>query len=182
MMMALRPLIAIIALLTGVAPGLVEGVMAQTTPTGLAYLMMPRFLSSSMMPTDLDPQQVAQRAEGLALLLDDLVRHVAELGVGDRELGELLGVRGIVERPGQRGDGFVGARLVGVGEHRHRRARRAAPVRRPPALRIVRRFHCHRHLIRSDHATCCGRMSSRLMPATTTGFFMASRRNGSPSS
>src|SRR5246127_5896278 len=29
---------------------------------------------------------------------------------------------------------------------------------------------------------CCGRMSSRLMPATTTGLFMASRRKGSPSS
>ncbi len=53
MMMALRPFIAIIALLTGVAPGLVEGVIAQTTPTGLAYFTMPRFLSSSMMPTDL---------------------------------------------------------------------------------------------------------------------------------
>ena len=52
MMMALRPLIAIIALLTGVAPGLVEGVMAQTTPTGFAHLVMPRALSSSMMPTD----------------------------------------------------------------------------------------------------------------------------------
>ena len=50
-MMALPPLIAIIALLTGVAPGLVDGVMAATTPTGLAYLTMPRFLSSSMIPT-----------------------------------------------------------------------------------------------------------------------------------
>ena len=67
MMMALPPLIAIIALLTGVAPGLVEGVMAQTTPTGLAYLTMPSFLSSSMMPTDLDPHQIAQGPEGLAL-------------------------------------------------------------------------------------------------------------------
>src|SRR5512139_1380863 len=52
MMTALRPLTAIIALLTGVAPGLVEGVIAHTTPTGLAYLTMPRVLSSSMMPTD----------------------------------------------------------------------------------------------------------------------------------
>jgi len=48
---ALRPLIAIIALLTGVAPGLVDGVMAQTRPTGLAYLTMPRALSSSTIPT-----------------------------------------------------------------------------------------------------------------------------------
>ena len=52
MTIALRPLIAIIALFTGVAPGLVDGVMAATTPTGLAYLTMPRFLSSSTMPTD----------------------------------------------------------------------------------------------------------------------------------
>ena len=51
MMMALRPLMAIIALFTGVAPGLVEGVTAATTPIGLAYLTMPRAASSSMMPT-----------------------------------------------------------------------------------------------------------------------------------
>ena len=35
MTMALRPLIAIIALLTGVAPGLVDGVIAATTPDRL---------------------------------------------------------------------------------------------------------------------------------------------------
>src|SRR3546814_6324533 len=28
------------------------------------------------------------------------------------------------------------------------------------------------------HAPCCGRMSLASMPATATGFFMASRRNG----
>ncbi len=32
------------------------------------------------------------------------------------------------------------------------------------------------------HAGVCGRMSSLRMPATATGFFIASRRNGSPSS
>jgi hypothetical protein len=52
MMIAFRPLTAIIALFTGVAPGLVEGVMAQTTPTGLAYFTIPRSGSSSTMPTD----------------------------------------------------------------------------------------------------------------------------------
>ena len=51
MMMALRPLRAIIALLTGVAPGLVAGVMAATTPTGLAYLTIPRSGLSSITPT-----------------------------------------------------------------------------------------------------------------------------------
>ena len=49
--MALRPLIAIIALLTGVAAGLVDGTTAPTTPTGLAYLTMPRVASSSITPT-----------------------------------------------------------------------------------------------------------------------------------
>ena len=51
MTMALRPLSAIIALFTGVAAGLVEGVTAPTTPTGFAYFTSPRSGSSSMMPT-----------------------------------------------------------------------------------------------------------------------------------
>ena len=51
MITALRPLTAIIALLTGVADGLVDGVIAATTPTGLAHLTRPLALSSSMMPT-----------------------------------------------------------------------------------------------------------------------------------
>jgi hypothetical protein len=50
-MTALRPLIAIIALLAGVAAGLVEGQIAATTPTGFAYWTMPRFGSSAMIPT-----------------------------------------------------------------------------------------------------------------------------------
>src|SRR5690606_36898616 len=53
MMMALPPLSAIMALLTGVADGFVDGVIAATTPTGLAYLTMPFSGISSMMPVDL---------------------------------------------------------------------------------------------------------------------------------
>jgi len=68
-------------------------------------------------------QQIAQGTEGLALLLDDLVGYVAELGVGDREFRQLLGVRRIVERPSQRGHRLVGARLIGIGEFSHGRAR-----------------------------------------------------------
>lgn len=34
----------------------------------------------------------------------------------------------------------------------------------------------------AGHAAVCGTMSSLEMPATDTGFFIASRRNGSPSS
>ena len=51
MTMAFRPLIAIIALFTGVAAGLVEGVTAPTTPTGFAYFTSPRSGCSAMMPT-----------------------------------------------------------------------------------------------------------------------------------
>jgi hypothetical protein len=47
-----RPLTAIIALLTGVAPGLVEGVTAPITPIGLAYLTSPFASSRSITPTD----------------------------------------------------------------------------------------------------------------------------------
>ena len=53
MMIELRPLTALIALMTGVASGLVEGESAPITPTGLAILTMLRSGISSMMPTDL---------------------------------------------------------------------------------------------------------------------------------
>jgi hypothetical protein len=48
-----RPLTAIIALLTGVAPGLVEGVTAPITPIGLAYFLMRRELAAIGLPEDL---------------------------------------------------------------------------------------------------------------------------------
>jgi hypothetical protein len=48
---ALAPLSAIMVLLTGVAAGLVDGVIAATTPTGLPYLMTPCPVSFSMTPT-----------------------------------------------------------------------------------------------------------------------------------
>ena len=47
---ALPPFIAIMVLLAGVAAGLVDGVIAPTTPTGLPYLTMPRALSLSIIP------------------------------------------------------------------------------------------------------------------------------------
>ena len=52
MMMALPPFRAIMALLTGVADGLVDGVIAPTTPTGLAYSTRPFAGFSSMIPVD----------------------------------------------------------------------------------------------------------------------------------
>ena len=65
------------------------------------------------------PQEVAQGAEGLAAVLDDLVRDVAEPGVPDRDLRQLAGALGLVDRPGEGGDGVVDGVLAGVGERRH---------------------------------------------------------------
>ena len=48
---ALAPFSAIMVLLTGVAAGLVDGVIAATTPTGLPYLTIPVDGLFSMMPT-----------------------------------------------------------------------------------------------------------------------------------
>lgn len=53
MMTALRPFRAIITLLAGVAAGLMDGVTAPTTPTGLAICVIPFPSSTPMTPTDL---------------------------------------------------------------------------------------------------------------------------------
>ena len=50
---ALRPFNAIITLLAGVAPGLVDGQIAPTTPTGLAISIKPFSSSTLITPTDL---------------------------------------------------------------------------------------------------------------------------------
>ena len=55
MMMALRPLSALMILLAGVAAGLVDGVMAATTPTGRAISMIPRSGNSAITPTERAP-------------------------------------------------------------------------------------------------------------------------------
>ena len=57
MITALPPLSAIIALLAGVADGLVDGHTAATTPTGLAISVIPVAGSSEMTPTDLAPRR-----------------------------------------------------------------------------------------------------------------------------
>ena len=54
-MTALRPFSALMILLAGVAPGLVEGVIAATTPTARAISTMPRAGSSAITPTDFAP-------------------------------------------------------------------------------------------------------------------------------
>ena len=112
MMMALPPFSAIMALFTGVADGLVEGVMAATTPTGLAYLTRPFSGISSMTPGGLDPQQVAQRAEGLALVLDDLAFDVADAGHVHGDFRQAARIVGLVDRPGQRGHRLIDAALA----------------------------------------------------------------------
>src|SRR6185437_11782017 len=63
-------------------------------------------------------QQIAQRAEGLALLLDDLVGNIAESGILDREFGELARMLGLVERPGHGAHRLVDAGLVRIREPR----------------------------------------------------------------
>ena len=64
----------------------------------------------------LHAQEVTKRTEGLALLLDDLVGHVAELGILDRQFGQFFCMRKIVKRPGKRCDCIIDPRLVGLGE------------------------------------------------------------------
>ena len=54
-MMAFRPFIALMIMFAGVAPGLVEGVIAPTTPAARAISVMPVALSSEITPTDFAP-------------------------------------------------------------------------------------------------------------------------------
>ena len=68
-MMALRPLTAEIALMTGVASGLVEGDRAPMTPTGLAILIILRTGSSSITPTDLSLMMSTRVARVLRWIL-----------------------------------------------------------------------------------------------------------------
>ena len=111
-MTALRAASALMILLAGVAAGLVEGVTAQTTPTGRAISMMPaRFVLGD----DADRPgrlQVAQQPERLAVVLADLVLDEADAGVRDRELGQRAVAPGLQDRPGGGGDQVVDARLV----------------------------------------------------------------------
>ena len=59
----------------------------------------------------LGPEQVAQRAESLALVLDDLALQLADACDLDGDLGEPARVLGLVDRPGERGHCLVDARL-----------------------------------------------------------------------
>ena len=114
MMMALRPLMAIIALFTGVAPGLVEGVTARHAHRlGILHDAPSRVLLDDA--DGFPAQQVAQRAERLALLLDDLVGHIAKAGIGHREFGDVRARsarRGTRQAPERRRRSV----LAGVGE------------------------------------------------------------------
>ena len=73
-------------------------------------------------PDALHAQEVAEGAEGLALVLDHLVGGVADPGVLDRHPGEGSGMLRLVERPRERGHRFVRPRLAHVRERRHGRA------------------------------------------------------------
>jgi hypothetical protein len=98
-MIELRPLTAEIALMTGVASGLVVGASAPMTPIGLAILTIWRSGSSSMMPTDLSPMMSYSVARVFLKILRNLPSVIAELGLVDRVLRDLLGDAGLGDRP-----------------------------------------------------------------------------------
>ena len=83
------------------------------------------------------PAQISEGAEGLAAVLDDLVRDVPEAGGTHGELGQFPGVLGFVERPGQRRDHLVHPTLVRVGELGHRRPRSVHPRGNDLARRVL---------------------------------------------
>ena len=128
-MTALRPFSALMILLAGVAAGLVEGVMAQTTPTGRAISMMPLRRILGDHADRLRALQVAQQAEGLAVVLAHLVGDVADAGVGHGQLGQLAVARRLDDRPAGGGDQLVDPRLVVALGDALRGARARAPVR-----------------------------------------------------
>ena len=101
-MIALRPLSAIIALLTGVAEGFVEGVTAPTTPTGFAYFTSPRSGHSSMTPTLFTRMRSRSVPKVLrwffVTLSDALPSPVSSTAIR----ASASGVLGLVERPRER--------------------------------------------------------------------------------
>ncbi len=99
-------------LFAGVAPGLVDGVIAQTTPTGRAISIRPRAASSTITPTDFAPARSRSRPERLAVVLAHLVFDAADAGVGHRQLGQLAVARRLDDGPAGGRDQLVDARLV----------------------------------------------------------------------
>jgi hypothetical protein len=69
---ALRALRLLMILFAGVAAGLVEGVTAQTTPTGRPISMIPRALSSDITPTVFMPRKSLSRPRVLRWFLRTL--------------------------------------------------------------------------------------------------------------
>ena len=78
MITALPPFSAIIALLTGVAAGLVEGVIAATTPMGFPYLTRPSSGSSSITPVVLTRNRSRSVPKVLRWFLVTLILDIAE--------------------------------------------------------------------------------------------------------
>ena len=127
MMMALPPLSAIIALLTGVADGLVEGVRAPTTPTGLAYLTIPFSGMCSMMPVDFTLSRSRSVPNVFRWFLTTLLSTSPMPVTSTAISASRRALLRLVDRPGQRGDGLVDACLAVGGNlvriPRHRRTR-----------------------------------------------------------
>ena len=130
-MIALRPFSALMMLLAGVAAGLVDGVIAATTPTGRAISINAARRVLRDHADDCAPCRSRNRPSVLRWFLRDLVVDVADAGVAHREFGELAVARRLDDRPAGGGDQLVDPRLVvGVRARPARRAR-ARPARRP---------------------------------------------------
>ena len=99
-------------LLAGVAPGLVDGVTAQTTPTGRAISMMPRSGYSAITPTDLAPCRSRSRPSVLRWFLRILSSTLPMPVSAHRQLGQLAVARRLHDGPAGGGDELVDARLV----------------------------------------------------------------------
>ena len=136
-MIALRPFSALRMLFAGVAPGLVEGVIAATTPTGRAISMRPRSRSCADDADRFRALEIAQQADRLAPVLGDLVRDIAQPGVAHGDFRERPVAAGLDDGPRRGGHGLVHALLIpGLEVSAARRAPRdERGHQRPPAHR-----------------------------------------------
>ncbi len=98
-MIALRPFNALMILLAGVAAGLVDGVIAATTPTGRAISINPRRRVFCNHADTASSLQIAQQPESLAMVLANLVVDIADACIGDREFGKFAVSRRLDDRP-----------------------------------------------------------------------------------
>ena len=107
-MMALRPFIALIIMFAGVAPGLVEGVIAPMMPAARAISVMPVAVFSAITPTDFQARNIGAtmqfdsviRASGARIYVNVVPEHVRFLRWDKFDAGVLAnGKRLTVDQP-----------------------------------------------------------------------------------